>query len=423
MSKNTIYRGASDKTKGFRLQKIRAIKLMIDEIIKNDKQLFYTAIEVTEDVDHTVVNESHNESRVEELKAYENIAFTLQSEAVKNTLVSFFDIYSKTWQSSDNVKLGFYTTATIGKEKKQVEFNGIKLKPPAEAILKTLRDGGALDQSNFEYFKATMLEEYRSQYFKEPNKKSDSYAKDLAKQQSRLDASYFSTLQDLTLEEANKFLEKIYWHFDDEDNDKLKASVLDLIKSCHLSNLNNEGKEETIFCELMELLDQRQNDKVFSNKFITGSDVKLIFKNAESNIAVDLIDPSWERYHEESKNITDKRNLGEKLIAVCPDFSKRLHGVYSREACTVKIDRNNGKSFLALKYRVFLACEEYLAINTKSIYTQGEIVSDIQMMLKKSTEIIETLKNDYTYKVSNEVIIKSIIYDLFDECFIAFNEV
>ncbi|MEK0161041.1 hypothetical protein WLQ65_18195 [Pseudoalteromonas piscicida] len=423
MAKDTIYRGASDKTKGFRLQKIRAIKLMIEEIIKNDRQLFYTAIEITEDVDHTIVNESHNESRVEELKAYDNSAFTLQSEAVKNTLVSFFDIYFKNWQSSDNVKLGFYTTATIGKEKKKVLFNGTTLAPPAQPILKIFSDGGTLDQSAFEYFKATILEEYRSQYFKTPNPKSENYDQELAKQQNKLDNSYFSTLEDLSIEEANNFLDKIYWHFDDEDNDALKASVLQLIKTCPLSNLSNEGKEETIFCELMELLDERQNDNVFSNKFITGSDVKMVFKNAESSISVELLDPSWERYHEESQRITDKRNLGDKLMSVCPDFSKQLHGIYSREACTVKIDKNSGKSFLALKYRVFLTCAEYLALNAQSTYTQDEIITAIGKMLEKSTATVETLKNDFTYKVSNEVIIKSIIYDLFDECFIALNEV
>ncbi|MDC9503522.1 MULTISPECIES: hypothetical protein [unclassified Pseudoalteromonas] len=423
MPKDTIYRGASDKTKGFRLQKIRAIKLMIEEIIKNDRQLFYTAIEITEDVDHTIVNESHNESRVEELKAYDNSAFTLQSEAVKNTLVSFFDIYFKNWQSSDNVKLGFYTTATIGKEKKKVLFNGTNLAPPAQPILKIFSDGGPLDQSTFEYFKATILEEYRSQYFKTPNPKSANYAQELARQQNKLDNSYFPILKNLTLEEANNFLDKIYWHFDDEDNDALKASVLQLIKTCPLSNLSNEDKEETIFCELMELLDERQNDNVFSNKFITGSDVKMVFKNAESSISVELLDPSWERYHEESQRITDKRNLGDKLMSVCPDFSKQLHGIYSREACTVKIDTNSGKSFLALKYRVFLACAEYLALNAQSTYTQDEIITAIGNMLEKSTATIEALKNDFTYRVSNEVIIKSIIYDLFDECFIALNEV
>jgi hypothetical protein len=423
MSKDTIYRGASDKTKGFRLQKIRAIKLMIEEINKNDKQLFYTAIEVTEDVDHTVVTESHNESRVEELKAYDNSAFTLQSEAVKNTLVSFLDIYFNNWQASDNVKLGFYTTATIGKEKKKVQLGNETFSPPSEPILKIFQYGGLLDQNTFNYFKATMLEEYKSQYYKAPTPGSNNYNEELAKQQIKLDNSHYSLLENLTLDEANTFLAQIYWHFDDEDNEKLKMTVLNLIKECHLSNINNEGKEETIFCELMELLDERQNDKVFSKKFITGSDVKIVFKNAESNISIDILDPSWEKYSDELKHITDKRNLGEKLIAVCPSFSEKLQKAYARQACTVKIERNHGKSFLALKYRIFLVCDEYLALNQKESYTQSEIINAIDEMLSTSSGTIESLKNDYKYQVSNEVVIKNIIYDLFDECFIAMDEV
>ncbi|MEH0087803.1 hypothetical protein AB6D72_07605 [Vibrio alginolyticus] len=423
MAKKTIERSASDKTKGFRLQKIRAIKLMIEEIIKNDRQLFYTAIEVTEDVDHTVVNESNNESRIEELKAYDNSSFTLQSKAVRNTLVSFFDIYFKNWQSSDNVKLGFYTTATIGKETKGVVVDDEILEPPAQPILKTLRDGNKLDQPTFEYFKATILKEYHSQYFKAPNLTSDKYTEELIKQQERLDSSYYSKLVSLTIEEAQKFLEQIYWHFDDEDNDTLKATVLQLIKTCNLSNLNNEGKEETIFSELMELIDERQNDKKFSNKFIHGSDVKMIFKNAETSIAVELLDPTWKKYNEESELITDKRTLGEKLLSVCPSFSNKLRANYSRKACTVKIDENNGKSFLSLKYRVFLVCEEYLALNTKSSYTQDEVIEAVSTMLKASETAVESLKTDYTYKVSSKEVIANIIYDLFDECFIALDEV
>ncbi|MDW1957996.1 hypothetical protein [Vibrio sp. 661] len=423
MAKNTIERSASDKTKGFRLQKIRAIKLMIEEVMKNEKQLFYTAIEVVEDIHHTVVSATSNDDRIEELKAYDNSAFTLQHDAVKNTLVSFFDIYFQRWKSSDNVKLGFYTTATIGKEKKSVSFEGNTLKPPAKSILKTFSDGEDLDEETFKYFKATILEEYLNQYYKAPNPTSEKYQEELERQKQRLENSYYSRLKSLTIEEAKDFLNQIYWHFGDEDIDALKATVLQLIRTCYLSNINNEGKEETIFSELMELLDERQNDKVFSNKFLFGSDIKMVFKDAETNIAVELLDPSWEKYNEESIQIIDKRTLSEKLLSVCPTFSKKLLGVYSRKACTVKIDANSGKSFLSLKYRVFLACEEYLALNTKSSYTQDEIIEAVSTMLKESETAVESLKTDYTYKVSSKEVIANIIYDLFDECFIALDEV
>ena len=50
MTSVSINREASDKTKGFRLQKVRAIELMLKSINKDTDSVFYTAIENVEDV-------------------------------------------------------------------------------------------------------------------------------------------------------------------------------------------------------------------------------------------------------------------------------------------------------------------------------------------------------------------------------------
>ena len=49
MTSVSINREASDKTKGFRLQKVRAIELMLKSINKDTDSVFYTAIENVED--------------------------------------------------------------------------------------------------------------------------------------------------------------------------------------------------------------------------------------------------------------------------------------------------------------------------------------------------------------------------------------
>lgn len=64
--------------------------------------------------------------------------FTIFSDAVKNTLVSFFDIYIGSWRAGDEVRLGFYTTAKIGKEKKKFSIDGLEVDAPEKPILEAL---------------------------------------------------------------------------------------------------------------------------------------------------------------------------------------------------------------------------------------------------------------------------------------------
>ena len=55
MNADTINREATDTSKGFRLQKIRAIKLMLDTINNDTESIFFTAIENVEDVSHRTI--------------------------------------------------------------------------------------------------------------------------------------------------------------------------------------------------------------------------------------------------------------------------------------------------------------------------------------------------------------------------------
>ena len=70
MTSVSINREASDKTKGFRLQKVRAIELMLKSINKDTDSVFYTAIENVEDVSHWHVEDNSQKNYYEEDKNY-----------------------------------------------------------------------------------------------------------------------------------------------------------------------------------------------------------------------------------------------------------------------------------------------------------------------------------------------------------------
>src|SRR5690606_34419409 len=88
---------------------------------------------------------------------------------------------------------------------------------------------------------------------------------------------------------------------------------------------------------------------------------------AESEERGDLLDPVWAEIQSIESDITDKRNLEEKVVNVVPDYPIRKIRHLARIASRSKREQQEGnKSFLALRYRVFEACEDYMCNNTYS---------------------------------------------------------
>ena len=407
MTAETIDREAGDSGKGFRLQLIRAIKLMLRTIKQDVNTIFFTAVENLEDVSHQTITNGEVRNYFEEDKNYDlNGNFTIFSPPVTNTLVSFFDIYVDQFRTSNNVYLGFYTTRNVGKERKSRLDSGKEITLPEKPILEILQSLSDASDETISLVKDILVEEYASQY-KEKSK-----------------AGNLETLQSLTVNKFKEFLSKILWYFGQEDEDALKRAVLKDIENSPLHNNAHIGKENIIFCLLMDKLSESQNSKNLVDKLVHSSDVKLIFKEAESQILDESIDPTWRYIAELEKDVTDKRNLKEKVLSVIEDISDRRIRQLARKASGSKYEeREADKSFLSLKYRVFEACEEYFSNDG---YVAPENGDDLDVVLKtlvsKAAEDISKLKTDYKYTISNDKTIEGIIWNLFDGCFLAFDE-
>ena len=140
MNIKTINREAGESGKGFRLQLIRAIQLMLSTIKQDTNTVFFTAVENREDVSHQTITDGEVRNYFEEDKNYDpNGNFTIFSPPVINTLVSFFDIYIEQFRTSNNVYLGFYTTRNIGKERKAKFGNFKEISLPDQPILEILQ--------------------------------------------------------------------------------------------------------------------------------------------------------------------------------------------------------------------------------------------------------------------------------------------
>lgn len=405
MGDGTINREASDKAKGYRLQKLRAIKLMLETIEAQDNALFFTAIEDVEDISHTTLTPEEAKKYYEEDKNYDqDHNFTIFSPQVKNTLVSFFDIYVS-WRMSEELRLGFYTTASVGKERKKFRINGVEVDPPVEPVLSILSSACLVPDNIVTMVKAVVVEEYETQY-------------SLKSSKGNLD-----TLRQSSIQEFRAFLETVVWHFGEEDEKKLKQTVINLIKKSKWHNVRHENKEESIFSILMEMLDERQSKQSLASRVVAYADVKMEFMRAESEESDLLMDPTWCELRKIEKEITDKRNLEEKITSVCPNYGRQKLKHLARLACRSKTEQlSSNKTFLSLKYRTYEACSGYLCDLETVPATERDIDSVIEHLNSTAGEHIEELKKDYTYTISNSHAIAGLILDLFDSCFVSFDE-
>lgn len=407
MNTEVINREAGDSGKGFRLQAIRAIKLMMESVNGDANSVFFTAVENVEDVSHLEISDGEALKYYEEDKNYDPSSnFTIFSPPVINTLVSFFDIYIDHLQASDRVYLGFYSTRNIGKERKTVLSNGDTVTLPSRPLLELLTTPESLECKEIQLVKTILIDEYVSQYS----------GKDIN--------GNLETLQSITTDQFLKFLKQVKWHFGQEDEEELEQTVIKDIQKSPLYHSAHVGKEGSIFALLFNQLSRQQNKHHLIDKLVHSADVKLAFKDAESIIPDKSLDPTWRYLEELSGEINDKRNLADKVLNMINDYPEVRLTRLARKACRSKIEESESdRSFLSLKYRVYEACQDYFySERYEEPKENSEIDKIFSELLTRSVGIVEKLKGDYHYSVSNEVAIEGIVLDLFDRCFLAFEE-
>ena len=160
----TINREAHDKTKGFRLQKLRAVRLILSAVEQSQIVHVYSAIECVEDVYVKSDGCERSEEYIEEDKYYAvTTTFTLNSQPVINTLVSFLDVWIDR-RFDDTLTFGFYTTSVIGKENETKTIKEACIKLPSTPLLESLKDQDFTDPTVVEAASELVKIEYKKQY-------------------------------------------------------------------------------------------------------------------------------------------------------------------------------------------------------------------------------------------------------------------
>lgn len=406
--KNSIInREASEKTKGFRLQKLRMLELIIDELEIHENILVYGAVEFYEDVLIHSGSIADSETKLEEDKNYNpDTAFTLNSPSILNTFVSFLDLWLFKTDLDPNTRFVFYATNKIGKERKTEFSKDEGLVFPKTPVLELLSQKKLLEPGFLKIIQKIVQNEYKEQY-KDKNPKR------------------ITSVEKLRDEDWLRFLSQIDWNFNEQDDKKLKSIVLEKITKSKLFNVSLVGKEEIIFNELIEKVDERQHCKNFSDRLLNCSDVKNAFLKAELGLAnpktEDFVWKQWEKL-----SPPETRNLIEKIQSVRKDYSiknVRLKTLKASRGILTNKEYEKDKKFLSIRYRVYEACVEKLAeYDLNKDISEDEINSIFDELISFGLRKIELLQANYNYyNIGKEDIIEGIVYELFESCFLAFD--
>jgi hypothetical protein len=422
-AKREVKRDVGAQSKGPRLQRLRAVLLLIKSAEHYPQKNVFTAVEFQGDVFVTTADRSETVEYHEEDKNYAlTTTFTLNSREVLNALVSFVDCWISK-NMSPSVSFGFYTPNKYSKEKSTNRNKSDGLEWPEQPVLELLtlfncgKSENRIASTTVELVKQATIAEYDAQAKKHEADSSDATV-------SSRPLHNLQTIAQWKPLDWTAFLSQIEWKFGEDDCDSINKEIVDAIQSSPLYNEQLAGKEGLIINALVDLIDKRQEIKDPCQRFVHVAEVLLAFQQVQSG-TVKLPDPAWKLW--ETLTPTDSRSLPEKVAAVCDGVSERELNSWTRRAAQSLIEQqvfNDQKSVLALKYQIFTACDEKL-INllpdeSTTQFNPAEITSIVNELVAIAQAKFEDCQSQYQYPIKSKDSIQSIVFELFQSCFLNF---
>jgi hypothetical protein len=428
-----IKREAGDKTKGFTLQKQRALALILDNIKLEPKIHVNVAIEYKGDV--YVQNEKS--VYIEEEKNYDKETFfSFNSKQIANTLAYFLDLWLAE-NKSDLIKFGFYTTNSTIKENNTTSTKAAGIVLPKTAILDLLAAKKYAEPYLTEAVFKYLVKEYK-----------DQYNKDIS--------------ADLPLPELEKFLNSISWNFNQADEKDYAPEVVKKIKDSEFGPmLTMPYAPDMAYAWLMLSLEEKQDATDPLSKFLSKMAIENIvlkisngqvvdpdaykylnfdytemrektksylktfleakyFANIKTRSFPEIIQRKVARHNQEVK--IETRNL----LQTDPEQAKRLEVVIKEIGDFINNEQptflfgeiGSGKSTLLAHY--FLNDTEALNVFIPAGYIKGKVLTEMQSVKKLINDFVNDELNLVNRFFDLEIVLQTrqeltIVFDGIDE--------
>ncbi|CAA9203423.1 hypothetical protein FLA105534_04623 [Flavobacterium bizetiae] len=244
-----IKREAGDKTKGFTLQKQRALGLFFDEFKNNPNACINVAIEYKGDV----FLQNDDSKYIEEEKNYDDTtAFSFNSSQILNTLVYFLEIWISSSKST-NLKFGFYSTNKITVENNTKKTTLLDITLPKQGLLKLVFEGKLQNDHVLDSVRKYLVAEYLEQYDK-------------------------NIEQELDDDSLAAFLSAINWYFEQDNEKDYKEEIIIKIKDSKFAeSFTNPYQKEFVYAALMLALEEKQDEADTILKFLRKDGIENFF--------------------------------------------------------------------------------------------------------------------------------------------------
>lgn len=402
-------RDASDKYKGFRYQKIRLAKKML-ELLREDEDA--NIIAIPEYKDDGFYIDKDGEHILEQNKEYSK-EFTLNSDEIKKSIINFLDYYLQS-EASKSIHFIFYTNVDYVKESTSTIIKKLNLTLLDEPILSFLQQKKYINEV-INFISKFITEAYRLDY-KIKDEDLNTYNINYAR------------IKNMSMQDWVNFLDAIDFQFGQVNLGEIEIEIEKDIRICKFFSTEHLDKIENIKARILDDIDKKMSQKDWLQRIINKDTIKLIYLECrDSNIELkrDNIHQMWDMIKEKYQD-DSYRNLEEKIKAVTPNVSKktiRRHNlsVTSGNISINDLDKDNANS---LRVRVYQVMAKYfsLEIEQKDIYTEVEILHLINDIQEYVIDSMNDLREDYNYGVKNNTIISELVLMLIDECFYAFDD-
>lgn len=412
-----INRDVGAQSKGPRLQRLRAALLLIRKLDSYPDEVTYCAVEFQGDVFVCEANDARTSEYHEENKNYDaTVSFTLNSHEVLNSIVSFLDCWISK-QLSTAVFFGFYTPNGIGKERASLGSQAAAISWPEEPVLQTLSEQKAADDATLELFGSRVIDEYGRQV--DLHTSEDGQGPEPGQPLSNLEL-----LRGWKANDWRAFLRQVEWKFGESDCGAVEEELISTIQRSSHFDERLANKEGQIINALVQLVDKRQEIADPCQRFVHASEVLLIFEQTASG-SLRVPDPAWQLW--QTLAPTDTRNLQEKVAAVCSTASTRQLAAWTRQAAQSLLEQahfSDNRSVLALKYQIYDACEgkltERAQSELKDDLNHAEVSELMSELVQEAESRYEECVKQFHYPIKSKASVKSIVFDLFEGCFLHF---
>jgi|GEM_PF-569474 len=408
-----IKRDVGEQAKGARLQKLRAVELLLETLDRQGPGIAFCAIENDGDVYLKEADQTGSKEYHEEDKNYDTDGkFTLASDPVINTLVIFADCWIRK-SCSDAAVFGFYAPNVCGKERVSDRSKRLLVEWPDKPMLELLQARNFTDARTLRCAKTYVLDDYRIQY---PEKTPP----------DGTPRGHLAVLESWSDDQWQAFFGQITWKLGQEDHVLLQQTLAEKVRRCRHFTRGIAGREMHVISLMCDLLDQRQSLSDPNMRFVYASDLEVIFLRLASGTHK-LPDPSYKTWEELPKP-EDTRNLADKVRAICKAATRAEIGRWSRRAANslnAQLEYADDLTLRALMWQVFDVCEEKLdelrKRNAGKELTSEELAAWVEILVKCCEERLKDCSQHFAYTISGTTFIAELIWSLVGSCFLAFD--